>query len=1111
VLEVSGDNQVTLNEDISADAGSLRAPASFAFDSVFGPESSHDDVFAALGPSVLENARMGVNCSVFAYGQTGSGKSHTMMGGQDDQDWARDRDWVRDRGQQCQGRGRGQRAAPPPLARLLETRDWPSLGLIPRICGGLLAVHGGDRGEGDRGAAATNKATNKATSAVTLSFVEIYNEKVRDLLCDNSHAGSSSPRSTDSAATASSATSTAAAAAEPARMVFTARRPADVYKDALRLREHPERGVYVDGLSAHDVSSYDDVEALLVQGNHARVVAETDKNEASSRSHAVVFITVNQQTHTIQGSHVTKRSRISLVDLAGSERTTKSTVPRDWLGGEDPAMDPTATTKTRNDGSPVQRRRRETANINRSLNTLGDVVKALAEGSSGGGGRGGGGGTGGRGAAAFVPYRSSVLTWLLKDDLGGNGRTTMIGTVSPARTHFHESQSTLKYISRCKHIVNRITINVAERGGPDTSTLVRQLRRQNQVLLLQLRQCVCNPAIMSRYGGGGQSGNHIAGAALEDAVMVNSAAGDLISSGVSPRARSSPPAARQSMGSPRRGSSSTITSISSYTAASDADSSSNIEQSEGGQQARHGRRRPRRGRKRSVGEKMFMAYLDRERDMRDGREGAMMNSLTEAMNTAEASLETDVYRHERRGAGGGASGESVDASGDVGEPGASTIDAAREVIEAGEAGDAVPRTTFNLQDLSGFLGVGNDSEREGTAGRSPLTVERPHVDREEGPGDGARLAGDQRSRMEVAFPTFSGGNALPRLECDHDGSVSGVSTSGVLVTPTRFGDVWQSQEGEGTAGVGQAEYVEMLEDVVEDQANEMNMLRATVQRLRHADRMARLLGIVGVGVGGGGQSIVEQKTTGTTSAASGEDGTETKESEHGGNMDHTDSDLDHHAHISCSSGASTWRPHRASRDSSKSVDIAVRGRSSEEKVATDTAEDVVAAAEGGKIAAGDDTAAAEEHTYRTAALLAVDTGSNGVKHGDDLGNIFGMAADGSDRGGAASPFERPRLWSDASAGSSDTGGRRSSPSVESAGAGNKRVSRKYSAEAKLFASADPPSLLETYFDQTLGGGGGGARVGGESKEHDEVQQASVRSRTNARMSDAEDAFLEGAY
>ena len=1111
MLEVSGDNQVTLNEDPSADAGSLRAPASFTFDSVFGPESSHDDVFAALGPSVLENARMGVNCSVFAYGQTGSGKSHTMMGGQDDQDWARDRDWVRDRGQQGQSRDRDRRAAPPPLARLLETRDWPSLGLIPRICGGLLAAHGGDRGEGVGGAAATNKAANKATSTVTLSFVEIYNEKVRDLLCDNSHAGSS-PCSTDSAATSSSATSAAAAAAaEPARMVFTARRPADVYKDALRLREHPERGVYVDGLSAHDVSSYDDVEALLVQGNHARVVAETDKNEASSRSHAVVFITVNQQTHTIRGSQVTKRSRISLVDLAGSERTTKNTVPRDWLGGEDPAMDPTATTKTRNDGSPVQRRRRETANINRSLNTLGDVVKALAEGSSGGGG-GGGGGTGGRGAAAFVPYRSSVLTWLLKDDLGGNGRTTMIGTVSPARTHFHESQSTLKYISRCKHIVNRITINVAERGGPDTSTLVRQLRRQNQVLLLQLRQCVCNPAIMSRYGGGAQSGNHIAGAALEDAVMVNSAAGDLISSGVSPRARSSPPAARHSMGSPRRGSSSSITSISSYTVASDADSSSNIEQSEGGgQQARRGRRRPRRGRKESVGEKMFMAYLDREREMRDGREGAMMNSLTEAMNTAEASLETDVFRHDRRGAGGGAGGgELVDASGDTGEPGAGTIDAARE---AGEAGEAVPRTTFNLQDLSGFLGVEDDSERGGTADGSTLTVEPPHVDREEGAGDGARFAGDQRSRMEVAFPTFSGGNALPRLECDHDGSASGVSASGalgsasgVLVTPTSFGDVGQSQEGEGTAGVGQAEYVEMLEDVIEDQANEMNMLRATVQRLRHADRMARLLGIVGGGVGGGEHGIVGQ----TTTAASGEDGTEKKKSERGGEMGHTDSDLDHHAHISCSSGASTWRPHRASRDSSTSVDVDVLGKSSEEKGATDTTGDVVAAAEGGKIAAGGDAAiATEEHTYRTAALLAVDIGSNGVKHGDDLGNIFGMAADGSDRGGAASPFERPRLWSDASADSSDAGGRRSSPSVESTGAGNKRVSRKYSAEAKLFASADPPSLLETYFDPTLGEGGGSG-VGGESKEHDEVQQASVRSRTNARMSDAEDAFLEGA-
>jgi len=134
-------------------------------------------------------------------------------------------------------------------------------------------------------------------------------------------------------------------------------------------------------------------------------------NETSSRSHAVFTMVFTQrQVDMATGIPGEKVSKISLVDLAGSERA-----------------DSTGATGAR---------LKEGANINKSLTTLGLVISALAEQSNPDRKKKG---------KDFVPYRDSVLTWLLKDNLGGNSKTTMIATLSPADINYDETLSTLRY------------------------------------------------------------------------------------------------------------------------------------------------------------------------------------------------------------------------------------------------------------------------------------------------------------------------------------------------------------------------------------------------------------------------------------------------------------------------------------------------------------------------------------------------------------------------------------------------------------------------------------------------------------------------------------------
>ncbi|XP_064651713.1 kinesin-like protein KIF13A isoform X3 [Lineus longissimus] len=335
-----------------------KAPKIFAFDHCFwsmddtNPKySGQEKVFHNLGADILERAFEGYNACIFAYGQTGSGKSYTMMGTMNDQ------------------------------------------GVIPRLCDSLFQQ-----------VASLDKEDPDLSCKVEVSYMEIYNEKVHDLL---------DPKGG---------------------------------KHNLRVREHNILGPYVDGLSQLVVTSFEDIDTLMSEGNKSRTVAATNMNSESSRSHAV-FNIILTQTLVDRESSVTgeKVSKLSLVDLAGSERAQKT--------------------------GAVGERLKEGSNINKSLTTLGLVISALADQS------------GKSSKNKFVPYRDSVLTWLLKDNLGGNSKTVMVATLSPAADNYEETLSTLRYADRAKRIVNHAVVN-----EDPNARIIRELREEVDNLKKKLNE-----------------------------------------------------------------------------------------------------------------------------------------------------------------------------------------------------------------------------------------------------------------------------------------------------------------------------------------------------------------------------------------------------------------------------------------------------------------------------------------------------------------------------------------------------------------------------------------------------------------------------------------------
>lgn len=231
-------------------------------------------------------------------------------------------------------------------------------GIIPRSCQTLFQN--------------INKKDDVVDANMKCSFLEIYREQIRDLLSTENETN-------------------------------------------LKLRQCSVKGVYVQGLIEKYVYTSQEILSTIESGTSQRTTASTALNSVSSRSHAVLTLTLTQKM--TDGSETI--SKLNLVDLAGSENVDKSEVQGIELS--------------------------EAQTINKSLSCLGNVIYALTE--------------KGRG---HIPYRDSKLTYLLQDSLGGNSKTILIGTVSPSRNCYSETINTLKFAKRAKEIKNIPKVNKNE-------------------------------------------------------------------------------------------------------------------------------------------------------------------------------------------------------------------------------------------------------------------------------------------------------------------------------------------------------------------------------------------------------------------------------------------------------------------------------------------------------------------------------------------------------------------------------------------------------------------------------------------------------------------------
>mmetsp|Transcript_9199 Transcript_9199/g.33964 ORF Transcript_9199/g.33964 Transcript_9199/m.33964 type:complete len:1091 (-) Transcript_9199:60-3332(-) len=228
--------------------------------------------------------------------------------------------------------------------------------------------------------------------------------------------------------------------------------PSSFRPGGLKVREHPKTGVFVESLVSLPVHTYKEISDLMEQGSNARTVASTNMNATSSRAHTIFIIQLKQteveRTETKEEKRE-KSSKISLIDLAGSERAGDTGATGDRL--------------------------KEGCAINQSLTALGNVISALVKVSNTKSKK--------KKKEIFIPYRGSILTWLMKDSLGGNSKTIMIAAISPADICYEESVSTLKYANRAKQIKNKAVVNEDK-----NVKMIRELKKEVALLRKKLAE-----------------------------------------------------------------------------------------------------------------------------------------------------------------------------------------------------------------------------------------------------------------------------------------------------------------------------------------------------------------------------------------------------------------------------------------------------------------------------------------------------------------------------------------------------------------------------------------------------------------------------------------------
>ncbi|XP_058130622.1 kinesin-like protein KIF3A [Anopheles ziemanni] len=329
---------------VKPNANSSEPPKIYYFDNVFGEDSTQIDLYVDTARPIVDKVLEGYNGTILAYGQTGTGKTYTMSG---------------------------------------NPESPQTKGIIPNTFAHIF------------GHIARGKENQKFL--VRVSYMEIYNEEVRDLLGKE-------------------------------------------LNKSLEVKERADIGVFVKDLSGYVVHNADDLDNIMKLGNKNRVVGATKMNSESSRSHAIFSITVESSETDEAGRQYVRMGKLQLVDLAGSERQSK----------------------TQSSGL----RLKEATKINLSLSVLGNVISALVDGKS-----------------THIPYRNSKLTRLLQDSLGGNSKTVMCASVSPADSNYVETISTLRYACRAKSIQNLAHINEEPKDA-----LLRHFQEEIEELKRQLEE-----------------------------------------------------------------------------------------------------------------------------------------------------------------------------------------------------------------------------------------------------------------------------------------------------------------------------------------------------------------------------------------------------------------------------------------------------------------------------------------------------------------------------------------------------------------------------------------------------------------------------------------------
>jgi len=374
-VSVMGNNAVRLRQPPMCRPDVCEATYVYQYDHSFGGDATQEQIYEQAVSRICDSVLQGYNGSVIAYGQTGSGKTHTMIGN---------------------GRMKG---------------------IAPRAVQAIFAT-----------------LEQRQAWAVEVSLLEIYNEKVRDLL----------------------------APGPGCQYVEIHEVTSDSGNQTFRCPEATLRSV----------TNPQDALNALTEGTRRRETARTEMNHNSSRSHVIFTIVTTQKDKDLDA---TLRGRLNFVDLAGSERLKRSQSsesPRPQVnrqgsgsmkGGNAPGTGPSRTPRDQ---------RKEAGDINKSLSQLALVIQRLTGGSAG--------------MQQCVPYRDSMLTRLLAENFGGNSKTCLIITCSPLISDREETRCSLEFGKRAKLVKNKAELNLEIAHAP--TPVLRALVAKEVVSLQRERE-----------------------------------------------------------------------------------------------------------------------------------------------------------------------------------------------------------------------------------------------------------------------------------------------------------------------------------------------------------------------------------------------------------------------------------------------------------------------------------------------------------------------------------------------------------------------------------------------------------------------------------------------